>query len=347
MQMLVIDNLSIYLLFTIIFIASIAVGKTLSGRKISRVIAIVFASSVAIIISTRMILQFLFGKWYLPVGKALNFINHTFFDVNKTFPIIFCFVILLFIMIAVFLSPEREKLFVLYCIGMVSAGVLAGSTYLGARIFSLAIFMIVSITTYIASTIVFKSVDLRKAALLTLSLLTLLGMEKFFFYGEYVRRIETIRLQLIESYRTRIANGLTTEDEWLVLPAYSADAVNPSANPGVYDFHMGPMKRYYNLPDDANVIIDTGFAIKAFTTTQVNGSFYRFEVSPLHDVSEYTYTFVVRKNARIIYKSAATTENFYDYEFPGKGTYTVSCVLSRATGHREVSAPNPVEIGGK
>lgn len=347
MQLLVVDNLPIYFLFFVIFIASSVLGKIGSSSAITRIVSIALASSVALIILMRTVFQFLFEKWYLPVGNILNFINGTFFQVNKPFPVVFCFAILLFILIAVFLSPQKEKLLVLYCIGLVSAGVLIGAPYLGARLFVLAIAMLMSITVYMASTIVIKSIDLRKAALLSLTLLTLLRAEKFYYYGEYVKQAETIRLQLIDSYRARIANGLTPKDEFLVLPVYKADAVYAAANPGFGGFYMGPFKRYYHLPPDANVIFDDGFGVKAFTATQVNDLFYRFEVMPLHDVSEYAYEFVVRENGGIIYKSAVTTDNFDYYEFPGQGVYTVSCVLSQVAGQREIYATEPVEINGE
>ncbi len=344
LKMLVIDNLPVYLLFLIVFIAATVAGEFCSAGKITRVVGIIFASLVTTIILVRMMLQFVLMKWYLPVENVLRLINNTFFEVNKPFPVVFCFAILLFVLVAVFLSQQREKLLVLYLIGMVSAGVMAIAPYLGARTFALAIFMVVSITAFLGATIEIKSIDWRKAAFLTLIILTFLQMEKFYYLGEYVNRIETIRLQLIESYRVKVAGGFTSEDELLVLPAYNADTVFASANPKPGDFHMGPFKRYYHLPVNTNVIFDDGFTVKTFTTTQIEGSYYLFKVVPLYD-ERYIYTFYVKQKDNLIYMSPSSVDNFTYYEFPGEGTYTVSCVLQLPSGYtKEVYADEPVQI---
>jgi hypothetical protein len=284
---------------------------------------------------------------YLPLGNIRSYINDTFFDVNRIFPLVFCFMILLFVLTAVFLSEQKEKMLVLFCVGMVSSGILIGAPYLGARVFSLPIFMLVSITTYLASTVRIKSIDLRKAALLTLILLIFLRVEKFYYDGEYVRRIENIRLQLIDSYRARLASDPAAED-YLVLPTFREDKVGLNANIPFGGFYMQIFKRYHHLPPDANIIFDDGFALKNFTVTQLNDLNYKFEVSPLYGVSNYTYEFVVRKDGNIIYTSTAKTENFDYYEFPGKGTYTISCILTNETGRREIYSSyyrySPLEI---
>jgi hypothetical protein len=343
-EILVIDNLPVYLLFLIVFIAAATAGELRSVAKAPRITGIIFASSVALIILARIVLQFVLIKWYWPVGNILDLIDHTFFDVDRIFPIIFCFLILLFILITVLLSVQREKLFVLYSIGMVSAGVMVLAPYLGARIFVITIVMLASITAYLASTINFRSSDLRKAAFLGLVIVTVLQMEKFYYYGEYVKGIETIRLQLIESYRARVAAGLTREDEVLMLPAYQQDSVYAAANPGPDDFHMGPFKRYYHLPVDTNVIFDDGFTVKTFTITQVEGSKYLFKVLPLYD-ERYLYTFKVRKKDKLIYTSPSSIDNFIYFEFPGKGIYTVSCVLTLPSlGTKEIYAEETVRI---
>lgn len=348
MQMLVIDNLPIYFLFFVIFIAFILTGEMDSGAKKYRVVGVISASFIAIIILTRLMLQFTLPMWYLPFGNFRSLFNSTFFDVNNLFPLVFCLTILFYVLMAVFLSRQKEKLLVLYSVGMVSAGVMLGAPYLGARIFSLAIFMLVSITAYMASTIKIKSIDLRKAAILALILFTFLQVEKFYFNGEYVRRVETIRSQLIDSYRARLASDLTTGEDYLVLPVFREDMVGPNANIPFSGYYMQVFKRYHHLPTDANIIFDNGFALKDFTVTQIDGLNYQFEVSPLYDVSKYTYKFVVRKNGSIIYKSVVKTDNFDYYGFPGKGTYTISCVLTNATGEREVHSSyyqySPLEI---
>lgn len=347
LQMLVTDNLPVYLLFLIILIAVTVRGELSSQGKILRIAIIVFASSIAIIILARITLQFIYTKWYLPVGNILNSINNTFFATNRAFPVAFCLAVLLFVLIAVLLSPQREKLLVLYSIGTVSAGVMVIAPYLGARIFVLPIFMLIAITAYLSSTVKFTSMDLRKAALLALIILTLLQMEKFYYYGQYVKHLEDIRLQLIENYRARVASGLTDDNERLILPAYKPDAVFTSANPGPDAFHLGPFKRYYHLPVDTEVIFDDGFTVTTFTTTQVDGQKYLFKVFPLYD-QRYVYTFFVKQEDNLIYTAPSTADNFVYYEFPGKGMYTVGCILQLPSGFsKEVYAPEPVEISGE
>lgn len=349
LQQLMIDNMPIYLVFFIIFIISIVAGKIHSRWKISQVVGVVFASAMVLIISTRMFLGLLvdaaFTIHYPKIGTILYFINDTFFDVNKPFPVVFCFSILLFVLIAVFLSREKEKLFVLYCIGLVSAGVMAGSPYTPARTFILATCMLVSINAYISSTINIKSIDLRKASLFVLILATLLQMDKFFYYGTDAMQIEAIRIQLTDSYRTRIASGITTENEWLILPAHKKGSVLISANPTVNGFFMMPLKRHFHLSNDAKVIIDDGFAVKSFSVTKVKDAFYRVEVTPLYDVSQYSYTFIVRQNGIAVYKSVEKTDNFDYYHFSSSGTYAISCVLHLKTdGQKEVNAFESVVI---
>lgn len=347
LQLLVTDNLPLYLLFLIVLIAVAVWGELSSKGKILRIAVIIFASSVAIILLTRMTLQFAYTKWYLPVGNVLNSINNTFFTTSKPFPVVFCLAILLFVFIAILLSPQREKLLVLYSIGTVSAGVMVIAPYLGARIFVLPIFMLIAITAYLSSTIKLKSMDLRKAALLALIILTLLQMEKFYYHGQYVRHIEGIRLQLIEDYRARVASGLIDENDRLILPAFKPDAVYAAANPGPEAFHLGPFKRYYHLPVDTEVIFDDGFTVTMFTTTQVDGQKYLFTVFPLYD-ERYIYTFFVKQENELIFMAPSTADNFVYYEFPGKGTYTVGCTLMLPSGYsKEVYAPEPVEIDGE
>jgi hypothetical protein len=350
LQELVLDNLPIYLVFFVIFIASTVTGKIYSRWKVFRIAGVVFASAMAIIISARMFLRLLVNAYFtihFPwIGTIFDFINAAFFDVNKLGPVIFYFVILLFVLMAAFLSEQKEKLLVLYCIALVSAGVMAGSPYAPARTFILATCMLVSITAYISSAINIKSIDLRKASVLVLILATLLQMDKFFYYGTDAMQVEAIRIQLSDSYRARMASGLTTENEWLVLPVHKKNSVFESANPTVN--HMIGLKRHYHLSQDAKVIIDDGFAVKSFSVTQVKDISYRFEIIPLYDVSEYTYIFYVRQNDIVIYKSVEKTDNFDYYEFPGTGTYTVTCMLSHKTnGQKEVSAFEPVEIKTK
>ena len=350
LQQLVLDNLPIYLVFLIVFIASTLARQISTKGDVARVVAVVFASAMAMIISVRMFLNLLADNYftihYPWVGTVLYFINDTFFDVNKLIPVIFYFLILLFVLITVFLSQQKEKLLVLFSIGLVSAGVMAGSPYSGGRTFMLAICVLMSITAYISSTIKINSGDLRKASLLALILATLLQMDKFIFYGTYAMQTETIRVQLIDSYRTRIANGINAENEWLILPAYKKGSVLYTSNPAVNN--MAAFKRYHHLPNDAKVIIDDVFAVKSFSAKQVNGTFYRFEVIPLYNVSQYTYTFFVRQNGIAIYKSVEKTDNFDNYEFPDAGTYTITCMLSHKTnGQKEVAAFEPVIIKAK
>jgi hypothetical protein len=307
----------------------------------------VFASAVVVIISARMFLGLLMKTYFqihFPwIGTFFAFINDIFFDVTKPFPTLFYFAILLFVLIAIFLSPQREKLLVLYCIGLVSAAVMVGSPYVPARTFVLAIYMLISITAYLSSATNITSIDLRKASLLLLILATLLQMDKFLYYGTDAMRTEAIRIQLSDSYRAGAASGLITEKEWLVLPAQKEGSVFESANPTAN--RMTGLKRHYHLPADANVIIDDGFAIKSFSATQVNDVLYRFEITPLYDISDYTYTFYVQHNGITIYKSTKKTENFDTYEFPGPGTYTVSCILSNESNEqKEVDAFEGVEI---
>jgi hypothetical protein len=347
MKMLVIDNLAVYLLFFIVFIAATMAGEFSSKGRFSRLAGIALASSFAIVIFIRMVLQFILTKWYLPVGNAINSLNNTFFAVTKPFPLMFCFGILLFVLAAVLFSPQREKLLVLYSIALVSAGVMVIAPYLGARIFSLPIFMLVGITAYLSSTIKINSIDMHKAALLVLIVATLLQMEKYYYYGEDLKHIETIRLQLIESYRAKVSNGLITKEELLVLPAYKADTVFVSANPGPDDFHMVPFKRYYHLPLDTKVIFDDGFTLKAFTITHVEGLQYQLKAIPLYD-ERYLYTFHIRQKDELIYTSPTSADNFIYYDFPGEGTYVVSCILQLPSGHqKEVYADEPVEINRK
>jgi len=347
LQYLVIDNLPIYLVFFIIFIASILTGKINSKWKIFRVLAVIFASVMAAIISARMFFELLTGAYFsIPwpiIGSIFNGINRTIFDVNKPIPIVFCFAILLFVPIVAFLSQQKEKLLVLYCIGLVSAGVMAGSPYTPARTITLAIFMLVSITAHFASTIKIKSIDLRKASILVLILATLLQMDKFFLYGTYAMKIDKIRTQLTDSYRANLANGIVTEEEWFALPAFMEGSVFGSVNPSVNN--MIALRRHYDLPKDVNLIIDNGFAVKSFSVTQVKDALYRIEVTPLYDISEYTYTFYVQQNNITIYESDEKADNFDNYEFPTSGTYTISCTLSNETNiKKSVSAFEPVEI---
>jgi len=110
---------------------------------------------------------------------------------------------------------------------------------------------------------------------------------------------------------------------------------------------MVPFKRYYNLPLDTNLIIDDGFGIREFRITQISGRLYRFEIIPLRDVSEYSFEFIVRKNGRMIYRSGATAESVDEYEFTGRGIYTVSCVLTHASGEKEIDALAPLRIRRK
>ena len=347
LKMLVVDNLQIYLLFLMVFISSALAGEISSRSTITRAISIIFSSAIAIIILVRIVLQFLIKKWLLP-GDSLYFIDTTFFDTNKQIPILFCFAILLFVMVSIFLSRQKEKMFVLYSIGMVSAAAMTAAPYLAARTFTLSIFLLMPIIAYMASTIEIKSLDLRKAVLSGLFLLIFLQADRFFYYGEYAKQIETIRMQLIASYRARVLTGITTDDEWLVLPAYKTDAVFQTGNPQPNYFEMPSFKRYYHLPPNAKVLTDDGFAVKSFSVMKITGAFYRFEVTPLYNVSEYTYTFYVRQNYIVIYKSVEKTDNYDYYEFPSTGTYTVTCMLSHKTnGQKEVSAFEPVEIKTK
>ena len=335
MRLLVVDNLRIYLLFFIVLIVFILAGKVNLGSKTFRVVYVILASLIAIIIFTKLALQFAQPMWwYSSFGNIHSFINNIFFDVNRPLPLVFCFMILLFVLLTAFISKQKEKILVLFCVGTISSGSLLAAPYLGARVFTLPIFMLVSITTYLASTVWIKSVDLRKAALLALIFLTFLRVEKFYYDGEYVRRIENIRLQLIDNYRTRLANGSDTD--YLVLPVFREGTVGLNANIPFNGYYMQIFKRYHHLPPDANIIFDDGFALIDFVVTRQYGLNYKFEVTPLYDISTYTYEFVVRKDGNIIYTSVAKAENFDHYEFPGKGAYTISCILTSTAGRREV-----------
>jgi len=347
MQMLVIDNLSIYLLFFIVFIAAALWGEFSSRGKLFRIISIIFASLAAVIISARMILDFAATKWYWPLNNALNFINSTFFNVNRRNPVLICFAILTFILVIILFSPRREKLLVLYSIGMVSAGVMILSPYLGARVFVTAIIMLVAITAYLSSTIVIKSPDLRKAIFLALIFVTLLKIERSYYYGQYVQHTEELRLQLIENYRAQIADGTADQNGTLVLPAYKKDAVFLNANPGPNDFHMTPFKRYYRLPMDTKVIFDDGLTLKEFTITKLNGSTYLFQATPLRD-DNYTYSYHVRKKGNLIFASPPSKDDFIFYQFPGNGTYTMSVVIALPSGDsKEIFADKTVRIRKK
>lgn len=352
LQYLVMGNLPIYLVFFLMFIgASIATGDLSTRGKVFRVY-IVLASVLSIIISARMFVGLLVDNFFtIPfpqIATIFYHINNTFFDVNKTMPVIFYFVILLFVLAAVFLLQQKEKLLVLYCIAFVSAGVMAGSPYSGGRNFVLAISMLVSITAYISSVINIRSMDLRKTSSLILILAILLQMDKFLYYGTDAMQTEAIRVQLSDSYRARAASGLVAEDEWLVLPEQKKGSVLFSANQSVNEFFMPALKRHYHLPQDAKVIIDNGFAIKSFPVTKVDGARYRLEIVTLYDASEYTYKFYVRQNGVVVYESVEKTDNYDNYEFPGPGTYTVTCLLSHKTnGQKEVSAFEPVVINTK
>ncbi len=187
-----------------------------------------------------------------------------------------------------------------------------------------------------------------RQAEITLILAILLQMDRFLYYGTDAMQIEAIRVKLSDSYRARAASGLVAEDEWLMLPEQKKGSVLFSANQAVNEFFMPALKRHYHLPQDAKVIIDNGFAIKSFSATKVEGVRYRLEVVPLYDVSEYTYKFYVRQNGVVVYESVEKTDNYDNYEFPGPGTYTVTCLLSHKTnGQKEVSAFEPVEVNTK
>ncbi len=345
MKIVVVDNNFIYLLFCIVFIVLVATGRIGPSSKVFRIVAIAVASFVALTIVSLIVLQIFLKFWYMPVGNALTFVNNTFFQTQAPLAFIYCLAILLLILLAIVLSPAWEMLLVLYGIGMVSALAMAPAPYLGARIFSLAVFSVILVIAALASRVQMKSGDFRRLAVLVLAVAVAVQMEKFFYYGEYTEHVQNMRLQLIANYRTRLANGLASKDEWLVLPAYSTNAVNATGNPGVYDFHMAPLKSYYDLPPDAQVVIDTPYAIKTFAVTQVSGLEYHFEITPLDPVSEYTYQFIVRKNNSMIYHTVRMNNNFVDYKFPGPGEYTVSCNLIQNGLKREVRAPQPVEIG--
>ena len=175
---------------------------------------------------------------------------------------------------------------------------------------------------------------------------TSLQMEKFFFNGLYVKQVETIRLQLIESYRERVAGGLTAENELLILPAFKAGTVYYKDAAG---FYTNSFNTYYHLPVGAKVVFDDGFAVKSFSVTQVKGSLYRLEVIPLSDKAKYTYTFFIAHDGITVYKSAEKTENFDTVEVPAyPGTYTFQCILSTKTnGQRLINAIESLKIDGK
>jgi hypothetical protein len=110
---------------------------------------------------------------------------------------------------------------------------------------------------------------------------------------------------------------------------------------------MVPFKRYYHLPLDTKVIFDDGFTLKAFTITHVEGLQYQLKAIPLYD-ERYLYTFHIRQKDELIYTSPTSADNFIYYDFPGEGTYVVSCILQLPSGHqKEVYADEPVEINRK
>jgi len=342
LQQLVLDNMSIFFVCFLIMVIVLITKKINSPRRVINFLCLAFPAAVVTIIIVRKILYLLNINNMMGL---LHIINNVFFNKSSPLTIIYCFALLLFILVPIFLSSEKDKLLVLYCIGLVSAGIMAGAPYLGARTLIFAIYMLVSITAYFTSLIEIESYDLRKAMILVLIFTIGVQMERYLFYGKYVMETEAIRLQLIEDYRTRIMSGRTTEDDWLVLPAYKRGSVIKTANPGPSDFHMGPLKGYYHLPEDANVVIDDGFGFKAFNLIQENITVYRFEVIPLKDVLDYTYTFYVRQNKEVVYVSDKRNENFDSYHFQNTGTYNVSCILSHKTfGKKEIYASEPIII---
>ena len=334
LQILVLDNIRVYFVCFIILFILLATKKIQTRRKIINFLLILFSTLVSIILFVKFSLDLLNNNYYFTyddLGSViLREIDYYFFNISKPYSLIFCTALLLFILIPILLSKEKLKLFVLYCFGLLAAGVMAAAPYIGSRIFTFPVFMMIPLVAYFVSLIEIKSVDGRKAIILILVLSVGLQMEQYYFIGKYVKEIETIRLSLIEDYRTSIAGEDIPNDKWLVLPAYRKGTVISTANPEITAFHMAPLKRYYDLPDNAKVIIDDGFAIKEFNvvqdkTTNLN---YTFEVIPLNSVSEYSYVFSVLKNGNVVYKSEVGNDNDENYQFQEPGTYSITCTLT-------------------
>lgn len=347
LQMLVIENLNIFLAFLILFSAWVFFGQHCIEQKKNKYLIMVLPLLSILLIVLKKSLEFILRKWYLPVGKLLGNINNLFFNTNNTTSIVFCFFILSLIMIAILFTKEKEKLFIIYSMSLISAFSMAGAPYLGARTFALSVFIIICITVYFASTIKveeIKSCDLKKAIHITVTVLLMLQTEKYYINGEQVRKIENIRLQIMDYFRAGVATGVISTDEWLVLPSHDEDKVVAAANPCNDCFHMGPMLRYYDLPNDTKVVFDDGYAVKAITATQVSGRLYKFEVFPLYDKSYYRYTFYVKKDKKTVFKSPDLDDTVYYYEFSYEGDYTISCVLSRNGSKKEKFTPEIVKV---
>ena len=339
----VVQNSVVFLIFIIIFLLFIYSKRKSIHFNFIVIISTIYAFSTATIILIRQILILLTENWYVNAIHALNRINSLFFTVSKPIPLIFCSLMIGFVFLVLLFVNQKEKALAIFFLSLASAGAMLVSPYLGARTFSLSIIMLGAIVAYLSSEIESGPEDVWKVLKVVLILLTISQMERHIYWGWYTYRIENIRLQAIEAYRSGLHNGTIDESDWLILPAISTDAVRACTNPGPYDFHMQPFKEYHNLPDTANVVFDDGFGVKTFEVKQVDGLFYKLEVTPLFDISDYSYVFYVESTSGVVYQSNILEENYDFFEFPEPGIYSISCKLQNDYGEETTQLPQ-VEI---
>ena len=332
----VVQNQVIYLIFIVVFLSLLYSKRNSNKRKVFTVISLIYALFMMSVILLRQLLLLLTENWYVNAVNAYTRVNSLFFDVSRPFSLIFCSLLIVFIFIVLVTSGQKEKSLAIYILGVASAGFMIISPYLGARTFSLFIILLGAIIAYLASEIKTCTEDIWRIAKVALILFTIVQIEKHLYWGRYTNRIENIRLQAIEEFRSGVNNGTIDDSDWLILPAFDTDAVMGNANPGPYDFHMQPFKEYHNLPLTTNVVFDDGFGVKNLKAEQVDGLLYKLEITPLNDISDYTYTFIVESIDGVIYQSNILNENYNYFKFPGSGIYSINCLLQNDYGEKYV-----------
>ncbi len=345
LEQLVVNNIILFLFFIFITLVSIYNKKITFKNKILNILYISLLCLMGGLIALKEIL-FLFTVNYYTFASAIyNEIKNTFFNTHKPLSVMLCFLLLILVFIPIIkLIENRDRLIVLYFMGVCSSAPMVISP--GNRNLMLTLYCLIAITGYISSNVEVKSEDLRKILVIILVSIIFLRMEIYVHICEEADKITSVRTQIIDDYRLKYYQNRLEKNSWVILPKYDSDIIN-TGNPKLKDFHMNPLKRYYGLPQEANIIIDDGFLVKNFEANKLSERRYSFVVSQLKEIPKISYTFSILKNGIQVYKTNELSAGYFEYDFVSDGKYSVICNLkNKENQFIDVSLNNDILIRG-
>lgn len=318
---LVISNLNIYALFSFAILLAILKQKLVIKNRILKILYVLINLCILIVTLLDNLTYLAIVNYYNISGNFSKIIHE-----KNAFSIIFSFIILLSILIAVLLCNEKHFFLILYIAAFISVAPMILAP--GSRNMLFALWVVIAISGYFISLLGFEKKDEKKLFTFLIGILLILRIENYAWNLQKAVSIEKDRNNIIASYKVNCMKAQNDTDYFLILPMMS-DAFIGNMNSTYYS---ASIINYHNLPLNTKILFDDGFLIYN-TELQIDdregkvtiNQFDRFE-------QDFLYTFDIKCDDSSIYFFEGTNPECR-FMVEGEGLYHAECgVTNLQTG---------------